>query len=649
VTNFALQDCLGIAAACFLFLPLAFFPGYLLANLLNLWQFRTRTFAFQLAASVPLSLSTGPLLTFLLGFVTGWKLVWLSYLIMTVAAVWILLRTHPRMDKTCYRALFVGLAWSIFAALWLMDWQPSSRLYFPIYGFDYATRAAMVHSLAVFGLPAQNPFFNPGHPVALHYHFLWLLQCALVHWLVPGFVTARMAFIAGAIWCGLGLLCIAALAMRLLMQRRSWIVVGLLAVTGLDIIPALLILLANRLHILGTLPPSAEWWNEQVDGWIYTALWEPHYICALIACITGLLIVWQSRSFALAGVAAVCFVTAVGSGSFVALVFAAFLGVWMIANLRESGMLAATGAFSVLLSLPYLAALRSPAQNVASGSLLQLTVRPFSPIPMPAILYLLALPLNYFLELGFFGACVFIGYRRKLAPPEWMLVVMALTSILICTFVKSGATPNNDLGWRGFLVAQFALLILSAAYLERVRPNRFLKLLLLLGLLGTGYDLFLTRFFPILSDSNQVPKLKWLALDQQLGRRTLANREAYSWLQRHSKPTASLGQNSDLDRLDIFQGLYADRNIVAGDRNCTTGFGGSAGECAPIVAELGKLFSAQTGLTHACQTLPADFYIVKDTDPIWNQTRSWVWNEPPVFANEFVRIFSCAASNSIGK
>jgi hypothetical protein len=641
VSNYALDDFLGIAAACALFPALAFFPGYLLAHLLNLWQFRVRTFAFQLAASVPLSLSVGPICTFLTG-----KFVWVAYLCAAIAAIWILLRRPLTFDKTVRTAAVVGVGWSLFAAIWLMDWQFSSRVYFPIYGLDYATRAAMVHSLATFALPAQTPFFNPGHPIALHYHFLWLLQCALIHGLAPSLITARLAFIAGAIWCGLGLMCTAALAMRLLMNRRSWIVIGLLAVTGLDIIPALLILLGNRLHILGMLPPSAEWWNEQVDGWMYTALWEPHYICALIACVTGFLIIWQSRRTGLSCLAALCFATAVGSGSFVALVFAAFLVVWMIVNIRESRMLALTGALTVILSLPYLATLRGPVQSVGGAALLKLTVRPFLPFPLPPLVDLLALPLNYFLELGFFGVCVWIAYRRTLARQERMLLLMAFTSIIICTFVKSGATPNNDLGWRGFLVAQFALLILAAAYLEQVRPNRLLKVLLLLGVLGTGYDLLLTRFFPMLSDNNQVPRLKWLALDQKLGERTFGNREAYAWLQRHSSQETLTSQNPDVDMVDIFSGLYADRNILAGDRTCTAGFGGSARECAPLEAVLTKVFTGETDFGATCQIFPADFYIVKDADPVWKQSGSWAWNQKPVFANQFVRIFACDRSNS---
>ncbi len=42
---------------------------------------------------------------------------------------------------------------------------------------------------------------------------------------------------------------------------------------------------------------------------------------------------------------------------------------------------------------------------------------------------------------------------------------MALVSILVCTFLRSGVIANNDLGWRGFLIAQFVLLIRGAQLL----------------------------------------------------------------------------------------------------------------------------------------------------------------------------------------
>jgi hypothetical protein len=33
--------------------------------------------------------------------------------------------------------------------------------------------------------------------------------------------------------------------------------------------------------------------------------------------------------------------------------------------------------------------------------------------------------------------------------------------------------------------------------------------------------------------------------------------------------------------------------------------------------------------------------VAKDTDLAWNEPNSWVWLDPPLFANDFVRLFGC--------
>ena len=81
---------------------------------------------------------------------------------------------------------------------------------------------------------------------------------------------------------------------------------------------------------------------------------------------------------------------------------------------------------------------------------------------------LLLLPLNYFLELGLFfvvGWWRWKTWRAKrftLERQELAAGAMIGVSVLICTFLRSSLIGNNDLGWRGFLIAQFALLLWTA-------------------------------------------------------------------------------------------------------------------------------------------------------------------------------------------
>jgi hypothetical protein len=134
--------------------------------------------------------------------------------------------------------------------------QIGRRLYFSIVGFDYAIRTAFVSSIAAFGLPAQSPFFYPDHPVALRYHYYWLIQAALVNKVALPFVDARQALIGGTIWCGLGLISTIALYLRFFhigphrFNRQMLIAISLLTVTGLDIIPALFFLLLVKCDVI---------------------------------------------------------------------------------------------------------------------------------------------------------------------------------------------------------------------------------------------------------------------------------------------------------------------------------------------------------------------------------------------------------------
>jgi hypothetical protein len=106
----------------------------------------------------------------------------------------------------------------------------------------------------------------------------------------PEFIDARQVFIAGTLWCGIGLISLIPLYLREFspqgarnLYRRGIIGIPLLGVTGLDILGAAFMLWLNHVGLIRGISPSVEWWNNQVEGWIYAMLWEPHYLCALLA------------------------------------------------------------------------------------------------------------------------------------------------------------------------------------------------------------------------------------------------------------------------------------------------------------------------------------------------------------------------------
>ena len=680
--NFTISDLLGSLAAFSLFPLFVLVPGYAAGWLLNLFAFRSRTFAFRLALSIPLSISIGPILTYLLAHFLSMGAVWMlfgaSWLYVAVLAASGLRRAaRPRIS-----ALILALAcgWTGLALLSLVDLQLGNRLYYSVIGLDYSVRTAMIHSLATTGMPPESPFFFPGSPVTLRYHYFWLILCSLVNRLGGSVVSARQALIGGTPWAGMGLMALIALYLRLFsaqgatrLRRRAAIGIALLGVTGLDIVPTLMLVLLYAGRLTSMVFPSLEWWNEQVDGWVYTMLWEPHHLCGLIACLTGFLVVWQAPSEPGKGgvlknglVAGLALATAVGASIHVVFVFAIFLLVWTAITIwkkwrKDTVALIIAGAASALLSIPYLRSLAGPASG---GPPVVFAVRSFM-IPeffmrafglreawQIAIGNLVLLPLNYFLELGLFFVVGWWQWKSWKAKPgglgrrELAAGAMAAVSVLTCTFFRSSLIGNNDLGWRGFLIAQFVLLLWAADLLAewpRLPRKVLLACLIGLGAAGTLYDVSILRFYAVLSDSGAVPLVSWMATDRQLGRRTYAVREAYEWVGRHTRPTSVVQFNPKVVQ-DTAAWLYADRRSIAAGPDCICTFGGDSRLCAPILASIEELYSSEADLGtfhQVCHKLPIDILVAKDTDPAWRNPHGWVWESQPVFANDYVRLFQC--------
>jgi hypothetical protein len=418
-----------------------------------------------------------------------------------------------------------------------------------------------------------------------------------------------------------------------------------------------------------------------VDWFLYSTLWAPHALSSLLACLTGFLLLWKAPSttgwrglLRYSMPAAAALASSVGASIYVSLVFAAFLAVWTAVTIgrkwyRETGALLIAGSISLVLVQPYLWSLRGPAAGPASGGpSFEFTVRAFSLAALvpnwglsPAwrlmLVNLPLVPLNYLLEFGFFFLVVAIQWRsyhrggQPLDRGQLACVCMVGTSFAICTFLRSSVIGCNDLGWRGFLVAQFVLLLWAANLLAGGFPadlisaseRRLLGLFLILGAAGAVYDLTLTRVYPMLADRGVVPPLDWMAPDRQFGKRTYAARAAYEWAHGATPETGTIQFNPKVAFQETTAMLYADRRAVAADTACNTTFGGDPKLCAPIVARLSELYTGSSGGTEsACSNLPIDLVVAKDTDAVWNDRRSWVWQESAVFRSDYIRLFRCS-------
>src|SRR5205085_6616325 len=193
----------------------------------------------------------------------------------------------------------IAAAWLAIAIFSLIDLQIGDRLYFPTSTLDYSVRGAFVHSISTTGVPPQNPFFLPGRPVALRYHYFWPMMCSLVNQLAGTAISSRHALIGGTFWCGLGFMGLVALYLRLFvvkpaaaLRRRALIGILLLGITGLDIIPSLFFLFLYARGQMNLVLSSGECWNEYVDWFLHSAIWAPHALAALQAGFIGFLLLW---------------------------------------------------------------------------------------------------------------------------------------------------------------------------------------------------------------------------------------------------------------------------------------------------------------------------------------------------------------------
>ncbi len=688
--NFTVADTLGILKACLALLPFMFAPGYVAGWALDLFEFRQRRPVLRLILAVPLTIAICPMLSYLLArfFERG---LWVFYIGVFAACALLLVREFRpanlrAISKYAWIALGLMLLWVTVAVASVVDLQIGDKLYPPIVAYDHAVRTAMTSALARH-IPPSNPFFaNAGAP--LRYHYLWLLFCSLpmkVFRLSPRYVVY-----SGVVWCGLGLMCVVALGLKFLtevksnIERKTLLAVGLLGVTGLDLLPTLYIWFAGHVWL-----DDMELWNEaQITSWAGSLLWVPHHVAALIACFMAFLLLrhqadtdrWSTAPVIVAGMA---FASAAGMSVYVTFTFAVAALLWLLALITRKGWLEAVmfvsaGAVAVLWALPFLVSLRGPAGGAA---FVEFALRPFSlavhlsrkiginpQTPFALTLANLAfLPINYALELGFFLAVGLLRLRQlvrgrvEATANELVAWTLVLASFLIGTFLRSSTTGTNDLGWRCFLPAQLILLLWSATLVDdwwfqgsrassqivpRLWVRGALAVLLALGILGTGYQVFVLRMFPIFLDRPGTSGVGWIDMDHQFGKRAFALRSAYEVLNAQLPASAILQSNPATVR-SVLHMLYSGHDSAAatpmGDPECGTAFGGDPRLCALRQEKLGVLFDSPDAgnLNAICRELGIDAVVVENSDRVWREPASWIWRQPPAVANEYVRAFLC--------
>ena len=240
----------------------------------------------------------------------------------------------------------------------------------------------------------------------------------------------------------------------------------------------------------------------------------------------------------------------------------------------------------------------------------------------------------------------------------WTLVV---TSFLIGTFLRSSTIGSNDLGWRCFLPAQLILLLWGATVGSRLVVSRSsvapqpaprpwargaLATLLILGILGTAYEVFMLRMFPVLSDRGAIQ-----------GRKLGGSRTGSSanGLMRCGRPTKFSMRNCllrqscraiQLRRIRFCTCYIPVMTPPLAIPNVGRPLAATLASVLCACRKLAGLFALPDGsnLDATCREYGIDAVVVENSDRVWREPSSWIWSRQPVVANDYVRAFRCGAA-----
>lgn len=706
ITNYMVQDFLGVLVGVPLFALVLLIPGYVTGYAFDLFDFKKRQPLVRFGIGVVLSCAISPILFFL-----AYRLLSNAFTLfilygLAIAFVLILLREHDlrsffktiasnRFAKT---VLWIAALWVVFAALLSIDIQWGNQLYFNVVAYDYSTRAAVVNAITRSGVPPINPNFYPGKPVKLTFlYYFWYILCSLVDQLGGKIVDSRVALIASVIWAGLALMAVIALYMRIrnhgsrqTIWRSALMGLGLLSVSGLDLLSSTFYMIFPRLLAYHVIDGDIEHWNEQITAWIGTVLWTPHHLVGLLNGIIGwILIVYHldkkmSQKASAAFVAGLAFASAFGLSSWVTLIFVFFWIVWIVTrllkgdSLRKIWSLFLPGIVAAVVVIPFALDLISGGSGSASAAHpLAFDVRWFWPvtglvIDLPnwerTVIHLLLLPINYFFELGFFLFTGIYWYqhcgksqidKNVFARGE---VILLLTSSILATFVRSTLIANNDFGWRGWLPGQFILLIWGTdiiSYLwdgqpilhislfrrpASVRDTRILLVsLLVIGALTSLQDAFLLRTWPILVGTGAIDKP---SRSVYLGARNYEARTIYKLID-DLTPVDTIIQSNSIFDVDRPAGLYQTRNTVIAP---FTLYGVPSEIYKPVMKTIGSIFNTENSnwqdLDATCQRYSIDVLIIKDSDILWKSLDTLKSERQPLFTGKYYSAFYCGADYS---
>ena len=666
---------IGLGLYFALFLP----TSYSICWLAGVFDFRQRSSLFRLCTAQALSFAVIPYMLFLLYRIAS------PWLLLLPAAAG-LVHIAPTLRRVRWRhakpVLILLLVIACIVPALVAPWTIGTRTYLSVASFDYSKHAAVTHALTADHVPPFNPSFAPERPLPLFYYYFWFLSSSIVEIFGKGLVPARDAVIAGVVYTAMSLLATVILSGWLLFpgprrrgRPRLHLALGLLLVGGLDLIPYVINVVKTLKGGLPSIPASLEWWNEMVVSWAATMLWVPHHTAAFIVLW---LLYWEAalareapfrQHWRIVLFRALGLASVFGLSTWLGLLAAAVFTAWTIQqmvyrNWSKVSECVVAGLIGAILLSPFIADLTRA--KMASSPVIALRVRQFRPVvarfdriddqlnlsrlPAYAIelahqgINLVFLPLNYGMELGvyFLGAflywrfCRGTRYALRGGRAWWPLL---LTCALAVTFVRS-AVAWNDLGWRGFLPLQLALLLALILVWDRTAEGRLgagwrpvLVILASIGLATTVCDLISMRLYPIVED--------FYGSNAGQASSVFSRREAYRRLN-VLDPSHRLYVQHNPDReVDYESGLFGDRRVPVEDTLYGSQFSIDPNTFQSTFKRVVAVFkNCEVGSEDYAAAVAADykirFWLFQSSDPVWQSRGCWIWSRPAVFVDDRV-------------
>ncbi len=507
----------------------------------------------------------------------------------------------------------------------------------------------------------------------------------------------------GCVWSGIALASIVGLFLKHFLEvgerlRRQFVMaLGLFAVTGL----AFLVDLCN-MFVMSRSFPGETWSLGQLQDWLSFFLFYPHHLMAAVCCLFAFLLAWLSarqRTHRAAAVILIALALASSFGLSTYVTFAFFLVVTLWAlwelcvehRLRASVLLAGGGAAALVLLIPYLRSLTHSESKIEGGSILVPWVREMIPPGMllgaapfcnlglmhPQIAHALAklilLVPGYAIELGFYFVVLLIFLipawrgRSRLTDGQRTLVVLALATLPITSFLRSAVLDVNDFGMHSALFLQIPLVLLASElamswHFENREPGsaashpglphatplwlrHIATLAIVFGAATTIYKAFNLRFTLPIIEAN-TPAAANLQTSE-LSRKAYIADEGYAALNAAIPRDAIIQFNpastnpwwTSADFLGVRHQI-----VTASDKPwCGSELGGNPAGCPAIIAAVDSLYNDASGAQAraACSQYGMQYLVAYAYDSAWKDPQSWVWTLPSVVAQPKFRALDC--------